>query len=165
MLDNDAVPPITTPYFKFFELWAQCKLGRTAEALRQVRDYWGGMIALGATTIWEAFDPTENFPQHYGMYGNKYGKSLCHAWGAGPIYLLGSYVMGLKPTAPGYKTFTVAPNTAGVSDFEGSLPLPDGHVDIAFNDGHIKVCASRDGGRLIWQGQDVDLPAGQTVEL
>ena len=165
VLDNDAVPPITTPYFKFFELWAQCKLGRTAEALRQVRDYWGGMIALGATTIWEAFDPTENFPQHYGMYGNKYGKSLCHAWGAGPIYLLGSYVMGLKPTAPGYKTFTVAPDTAGVSDFEGSLPLPDGHVDIAFNDGHIKVCASRDGGRLIWQGQDVDLPAGQTVEL
>lgn len=165
VLDNDAVPPITTPYFKFFELWAQCKLGRTAEALRQVRDYWGGMIALGATTIWEAFDPTENFPQHYGMYGNKYGKSLCHAWGAGPIYLLGSYVMGLKPTAPGYKTFTVAPDTAGVSDFEGSLPLPDGHVDIAFNDGHIKVCASRDGGRLIWQGQDVELPAGQTVEL
>jgi len=25
------------------------------------------------------------------MYGRKYGKSLCHAWGAAPLYLLGRY--------------------------------------------------------------------------
>ena len=165
VLDNDAVPPITTPYFKFFEMWAQCKLGRTAEAISKVRSYWGGMLDLGATTIWELYDPTEDFPQHYAMYGKKYAKSLCHAWGAGPIYLLGTYVMGLTPTAPGYSKFTVAPNADIIKDFNGSLPLPDGKVDIALKDGHIRVCASRAGGTLIWQGKSVELPAGEAVEI
>ena len=79
VLDNPDVPPITTPYFKFFELWALCKLGRTDKALERVRDYWGGMLSLGATTMWEQFDPREDFPAHYGMYGMKYDRSFCHA--------------------------------------------------------------------------------------
>lgn len=165
VLDNDAVPPITTPYFKFFELWAECKLGRTQNALRQVRGYWGGMLELGATTIWEEFDPRQDFPRHLAMYGQKYGKSLCHAWGAGPIYLLGSYVMGLEPTSPGYATFRVAPDAEVLSDFSGSLPLPDGHVEIALAGGHVRVTASRAGGVLVWNDREVELPAGQTVEL
>lgn len=64
VLDNDAVPAITTPYFKFFELWANCKLGRVEKMLNQVRDYWGGMLTLGATTIWEEYDPRQTFPDH-----------------------------------------------------------------------------------------------------
>ena len=51
VLDNDGVPAITTPYFKFFELWANCKLGRVEKMLDQVRDYWGGMLALGANIL------------------------------------------------------------------------------------------------------------------
>lgn len=165
VLENDAVPPITTPYFKFFELWAECKLGHTRRALDQVRSYWGGMIALGATTIWEEFDPRQDFPRHYAMYGQKYGKSLCHAWGAGPIYLIGRYVLGLEPTAPGYATFRVAPDPAGIADFEATLPLPDGCVNIALRDGHVRARASRAGGTLVWQGRSAELPAGVEVEL
>lgn len=41
------------------------------------------------------------------MYGRKFGKSLCHAWGASPIYLLGKYYLGIKPTSAGYATYLV----------------------------------------------------------
>jgi hypothetical protein len=30
------------------------------------------------------------------MYGRPFGKSLCHAWGASPIYLLGKYYLGVN---------------------------------------------------------------------
>ena len=165
VLDNPDVPPITTPYFKFFELWALCKLGRTDKALERVRDYWGGMLSLGATTMWEQFDPREDFPAHYGMYGMKYDRSFCHAWGAGPIYLLGAYHMGLRPTAPGYATFVVAPDASSADSFQGTLPLPDGQVEIALKDDKLTIRASRAGGEAVWNNQRVSLPAGETITL
>lgn len=165
VLDNDAVPPITTPYFKFFELWAECQLGRVSSALDSVRAYWGGMLRLGATTIWEEFDPRQDFPRHYEMYGQKYGKSLCHAWGAGPIYLISRYVVGLEPTAPGYATFRVAPNPAGLNSFGAVLPLPDGEVELEYSAGRMAVTASRGGGVLEWNGRSVPLEPGRRVEM
>lgn len=56
------------------------------------------MLDLGATTVWEEYNPNLSGAQHYEMYGNKYGKSLCHAWGVSPIYLLGKYYLGVTPT-------------------------------------------------------------------
>ena len=99
------------------------------------------------------------------MYGLKYDRSLCHAWGAGPIYLLGAYYMGLRPMAPGYKTFVVAPDADASDSFEGVLPLPDGQVKINLQNGLISACASRDGGELIWNGKRAILPANKTVVL
>lgn len=36
--------------------------------------------------------------QQYDMYGDRFGKSLCHAWGASPVYLLARYFVGLEIT-------------------------------------------------------------------
>ena len=76
---------------------------------KKIESYWGGMIDLGATSIWEQYLPTEKGAEHYAMYGKKYGCSLCHAWGGGPIYLLGRFSAGVYPTDVGYKTFVVEP--------------------------------------------------------
>ena len=130
-----------------------------------MRDYWGGMLALGATTMWEQFDPRQDFPAHYGMYGMKYDRSLCHAWGAGPIYLIGAYLMGLRPTSPGYATFIVAPDASAADSFEGTLPLPDGQVEIMLKDGKLTVRASRSGGEVLWNGRRAALPAGEAMTL
>ena len=91
VLENDAVPAITTPYFKFFELDALGKAGRRQPILDMLHTYWGGMLERGAVTFWEKFDPEETGADQYAMYGDPFGKSLCHAWGASPIYLLGKY--------------------------------------------------------------------------
>ncbi len=110
VLLNDAVTAITTPYFKFYELEALAKLGRLAPVLDSIKSYWGGMLDRGADTFWEEFRPEDPEDKQYGMYGDPYGKSLCHAWGASPIYLLGRYVCGLRPTAPGYESWEIVPD-------------------------------------------------------
>ena len=56
---NDAIDPITTPYFKFFELMALCRLGYVEKAQEMILTYWYPMLELGATSIWEQFDPRE----------------------------------------------------------------------------------------------------------
>ena len=59
---------------------------------------WAEMLRHGATAPFEAWAPDL-----------KWNTSLCHPAGATPIYLLVSYVMGLKPAAPGWQSINVAP--------------------------------------------------------
>jgi len=63
-----------------------------------IREYWGGMLDRGAVTFWEEYDPEVPDDQQYDMYGDRFGKSLCHAWAASPIYLLAKYFVGLQIT-------------------------------------------------------------------
>ncbi len=149
VINNKDVPPITTPYFEFFELDAMCMLGDRKYMLDMLHSYWGGMIKLGATTIWEQFDPNEEGAEHYRMYGKPYGRSLCHAWGASPIYLLGKYILGVKPTSPAYKTFDVAPSASGLTGIHGRVPLPCGYVDVEINGDEVSVYSTCEGGTLI----------------
>lgn len=58
-------------------------MGYYEEILRQIKDYWGGMLKKGAVTFWEEYDPNAPQEEQYDMYGDKFGKSLCHAWAAG----------------------------------------------------------------------------------
>lgn len=101
VLLNDSVPQITMPYFKFYELDALCRLGQLDKVTAGLRAYWGGMLAEGATTSWEEYDPRMSGTKHLEMYHEPYDKSLCHAWGASPLYLLGRYYTGVTPTQPG----------------------------------------------------------------
>ena len=151
VLQNPTVPPITTPYFEFYELDALCRLGHPEYAVRTLRSYWGGMLKAGATSIWEQYIPTETGIQHYAMYGMKYGKSLCHAWGAGPVYLLGRYFLGVCPTSPGGETFEVKPCSGGLGRLMGTVPLEGGYVYVEYDGarGTLKVFTDKDGGTLI----------------
>ena len=47
-----------TPYYNSYVITAMSEMGHTSEALDFVRKYWGGMLAEGATTFWEAYDPS-----------------------------------------------------------------------------------------------------------
>ncbi|MCE5346070.1 MAG: alpha-rhamnosidase [Bacteroidales bacterium] len=127
---NDTILKITTPYMKFYELAALCEINEKEKVLQFVKDYWGGMLNLGATTVWEAYDPTQKGDEHYAMYGRPFGKSLCHAWGANPVYLFGKYLLGVKPLAPGYKTYLVEPSLAGLQWIRGRVPTPDGNIEV-----------------------------------
>lgn len=165
VLLNDAVTLITTPYFEGYELDVMGKLGRYDYIEGKLESYWKGMLDLGATTIWEAFDPRDQGTAHYAMYGHKYGKSLCHAWGASPIYLLGKYYLGVTPVTPGYETFLVRPCRGGFGSVCGAVPLPGGEVRVELSPERLKVTATKDGGTLEWQGTRYELKAGQTLEL
>ncbi len=161
----DSIPEITTPYFEGFELDAMCRIGNYSFFEKKLRSYWGGMLRLGATTIWEAFDPTEKGAEHYAMYGQPFGRSLCHAWGASPIYLFGRYYLGVDPTAPGFASFTVAPQRGGFGEIEGTVPVGGGEVYVHLTSASLTVRATVPGGTLLWKGTKRPLVPGETVCL
>ena len=167
VLLNDAVPAIRTPYFKFYELDALCQAGMLEEVLRRIREYWGSMVDGGATSIWEEYSPDEPMESQLGMYGDRFGKSLCHAWGASPIYLLGRWFLGVEPTSPGYATFDVRPQAAGLDWFEGSAPIGPwvGEVHVRVQDGICTACATADGGTLYWNGEAYPLEKGKAIRV
>lgn len=139
VLLNDSIQKITTPYMRFYELEALCAMGDQTHVLKEMKDYWGGMLSLGATSFWEKYDPTESGVQHYAMYGRPFGRSLCHAWGASPIYLLGKYYLGVKPLEPGFQRYAVEPVLGGLKWMEGEVPTPHGNIKVYCSPSVIRV--------------------------
>lgn len=162
---NDKIPQISTPYFKFYELEAMCDIGNFDYVTNQIRNYWGGMLKLGATTFWEEYDPSVKGADHYQMYGDKYGKSLCHAWGASPIYLLGKYYLGVHPTAAGYETFDVIPQLGGLEWIEGTVPVNGGKVYIKMTKNYLEVTSSLNGGEVHFGKKKYNLEKDITFTL
>jgi len=161
VLLNDSIQKITTPYMRFYELEALCAMGEQAYVLKQMKDYWGGMLQLGATSFWELYNPREKGVAQYAMYGRPFGKSLCHAWGASPIYLLGKYYLGIKPLTPGYATYAVEPMLGGLQWMEGKTPTPAGNIDLYCSTSLIKIKSPVGTGTLKIKSKTK--PAGKNI--
>ena len=166
VLLNDNVLKIQTPYMRFYELESLCSLGMQETVTKEIKSYWGGMLNLGATSFWELYNPSEKGVAHYAMYGRRYGKSLCHAWGASPTYLLGKYYLGVTPTQPGFAAYEVKPNLGGLEWIEGDVPAPFGRIHVKFDKKSVSVLS--DGGKgvlVLPTGQRVDIPAGREISM
>ena len=61
------------------------------EARALLESYWGGMVAAGADTFWEIYDPAQPLSS---PYGDIHINSYCHAWSCTPSYLLRSGLLG-----------------------------------------------------------------------
>jgi hypothetical protein len=129
-------------------LEALCATGDTDYVMAEMKRYWGGMLDLGATSFWEKYDPEQSGTEHWSMYARPYGKSLCHAWGASPIYLLGKYFAGVKPTAPGYAAYTVEPTLGGLEWFETTVPTPSGEIRLYVSRNRLKIQSDTGTGTL-----------------
>jgi len=155
VLLNGQVQKITTPYMRFYELAALAESGQQEYVTGQIKDYWGGMLRDGATCFWEQYDPKQKAPQRYAMYGKAFGMSLCHAWGASPLYLLGRYYLGVRPTEPGYAGYVVEPSLGGLQWIEGKVPTPHGEVSIFMDRKQIKVSSPGGKGILRYTNEGV----------
>ena len=89
----------------------------------KIREIYGGMIAAGATTWWEA----SNGPDYAGG-----GGSLCHGWSAMPAWYIAEYILGVRPTSPGYATYEVRPRVPGISA-SGTVMTPRGPLAVQCN--------------------------------
>lgn len=163
---NDDIYAITTPYMKFYELMALCEAGRFTQTEEYIKSYWGGMLELGATSFWEQYDPKKKGTEHYEMYGLKYGVSLCHAWGAGPIILYGKYYLGVRPTAPGYEKFVVEPHPIGGKKISGQVPTPSGAIRVELTESYVVLDNHSEGiGELHIDDMTVVIPVGDCVKV
>ena len=159
VIDNPAVPPITTPYFQFFELDVLADSGRLDQVMERLRSYWGGMLERGAVTFWEEFDPSVTGTAQYDMYGDRFGKSLCHAWAASPIYFLGRYFAGLRREGAG---FVIEPRLEHFTALDCTFPVDgrDGFVRLAWDGMRLTVETNRAGGILLSGGIRHELTPG-----
>ncbi len=162
---NEAVAPITTPYFTFYENQVHCLAGNSAFLEENIREYYGSMLAGGATTLYEQYDPRDQGAEHYAMYGRPFEKSLCHAWSASPIYLFGRFRLGVVNTGVAYDTFEIRPQLGTLTSVSGKVPVPGGYVAVKVEDTFVEVRSDIEGGILYWKGRSCPVPKGKTVKL
>lgn len=84
---SGAVKP-ATPYAYHYYTQALFDCGLTEKAFSVIDEYWGGMVALGADTFFECFDPSN---PDKSPYGNAALNSYCHAWSCTPAFFFRKY--------------------------------------------------------------------------
>ena len=134
-------------FMSYYILSAMAKCTSTEETLAALREYYGAMLQLGATTFWEDFDmewlknaaPIDRFPEPgeidvHGSYGNYCYKgfrhSFCHGWSTGPVSWLNRFVLGIEILEPGCKTLRIVPNLCDLDFAKGTFPTPFGVVSV-----------------------------------
>ena len=129
---------LANTFYSHFVYEALGQHGRFGEALRLMRERFGPMLARGATTLWESFEPTA---------------SLCHGFSASPTHQLSRRMLGVSPGQPGFAEINVAPDLAGLDHAEGVVPTARGDVEVRLE---------RDGDGFVAQ---VRTPAGVPTQL
>ncbi|HUI03806.1 MAG TPA: alpha-L-rhamnosidase C-terminal domain-containing protein, partial [Acidimicrobiales bacterium] len=56
--------------------------------------------------------------------------SLAHGWASGATADLSSYVLGVLPATPGFRTWSVRPHPASLGWAEGQVPTPHGAIGV-----------------------------------
>lgn len=146
ILTKDGVENMST-FYGYYILEAMAKAEDYSGALNVIRDYWGGMLDLGATTFWEDFDildtknsgridelPQENIFDIHGDFGEYcyvgYRHSLCHGWASGPTAWLSQYVLGIN-VLDGGDTIKLDPHLGDLEFVEGTFPTKYGVLKIS----------------------------------
>ncbi|KAA6344206.1 hypothetical protein EZS27_008136, partial [termite gut metagenome] len=146
-------------FYGYYMLQAMAKAGNYTGALNSIREYWGAMLKLGATTFWEDFNidwvnnasridelPQDGKVDVHGDYGDYCYKGLrhsfCHGWASGPTAWLSESILGVQILEPGCKVLKIVPHLGDLKWVEGSFPTPYGTVQIKHtkqSDGKIKT--------------------------
>ena len=134
-------------FYGYYMLQALAMADRHQQALDIIREFWGAMLDLGATTFWEDFNldwardaarideftPAGKHDAHgeYGDYCYKsYRHSLCHGWASGPTAWLSQHVLGIEVVEPGCKVIRITPHLGDLEWVEGTFPTPQGVVSV-----------------------------------
>lgn len=145
-------------FYGYYMLRAMSAAGNYQGAIDMIRQYWGAMIDLGATTFWEDFNMDwlpnagridELVPEgkkdihgDYGAYCYKgFRHSLCHGWASGPTSWLSEYVLGVQVVEPGCRAVRITPHLGDLEWVEGTFPTPHGIITIRHEkspDGKVK---------------------------
>jgi hypothetical protein len=134
-------------FYGYYMLQAKAKAGDYQGAMDNIKEYWGAMINLGATTFWEDFNldwlpgagridelPEDGKVDIHKSYGDHcykgYRHSFCHGWASGPTAWLSEYVLGVKVIEPGCKKVKIEPHLGDLRWVEGTYPTPYGPIKV-----------------------------------
>ena len=108
-----------SPFMAHFYYDHLFSVGAGTIALEGILRQWKPMLSQG--TCWETFE---------GFYKDRLTRSYCHGWSASPAYLLGKWVLGVRPLEPGFRKVLIAPTPCGLEKARGTVPLPQGDVRV-----------------------------------
>lgn len=146
VLARDGVHKMST-FYGYYMLKARALAGDYQGAIDNIREYWGAMLDLGATTFWEDFDIDwmknaaridELVPQRktdvHATYGNYcyegFRHSFCHGWASGPTSWLSQYVLGINVLQPGCTKIKLEPHLGDLEWVKGTFPTPLGILEV-----------------------------------
>jgi hypothetical protein len=119
---------LISPFITAFEVEADYLAGDTADAEHLLGLTWNQMIdrdnPFYTGTLWENIGPDGTATESR--------TSLSHGWASGPTPIMISYVLGVQPVDPGYKTFTVAPHFGSLRWASGAVPTPYGQIAVSW---------------------------------
>ncbi|MBQ7699668.1 MAG: hypothetical protein IJT49_04930 [Clostridia bacterium] len=125
------------PFNEYFILGALAKMDKYDDAVSSVLDLWGGQIIYGGTCFFEVFRPEWNdgIKKNGAVPNNQAGyTSLAHPWSSGVLCWMSAELLGIKPTSPGFSTFSVIPHmTAQLNVISGEMPTPHGNIKASFD--------------------------------
>jgi hypothetical protein len=167
VLKKDGVQRMST-FYGYYILQAMAAAADYEGAMQVIRDYWGGMLDLGATTFWEDFDITDSRnsspidqlvpPEKDDIHGDfgeycyvGYRHSFCHGWASGPTTWLSQHVLGITITDGG-NTAIVAPHLGELQYARGTFPTKHGLLKVNHTVGK--------DGKLV---SEIDAPKGLKV--
>jgi hypothetical protein len=134
-------------FMSYYILKIMAEGEKTAEAINAIKQYYGGMLDIGATTFFEDFNldwikscnkitefPIKGKDDFHSDFGNFCYKglrhSLCHGWSSGVNGFIVEYILGVKIIEAGCKKLKISPNLCGISWVKGQYPTPYGNVII-----------------------------------
>lgn len=134
-------------FMGYYILTARAMAGDYQGCLECIREYWGGMLSLGATTFWEDFDVRwlenasriDEFPEEgkvdvHGTYGDfcyvGYRHSFCHGWASGATPWLSENVLGIQVMEAGCRKVKIEPHLGDLEWAEGTYPTPYGTIRV-----------------------------------
>ena len=131
---------------------------RIEDALRCLKEYYGGMLDHGATTFFEDYDldwkgigvdqmPEEGKPYLASDYGNYcyvgYRLSLCHGWASGPAPFLLEEVAGIHPLDAYH--YEIAPKLGPIQTLDATIATVLGPLTIHCREGKLVSYEKPDG--------------------
>jgi hypothetical protein len=101
----------------------------------------------GQMRRWQVVPATQSFKEMW------QSGDLSHGWCSSPLVQMSGRVLGVTPTAPGFKTLAIRPSLGDLTWAKGSVPTPHGDVAVSWKLG-------KDELRL-----DVSVPAGTEADV
>ena len=146
-------------FYGYYMLQAMAKAGNYEGAMQVIRDFWGGMLDMGATSFWEDFNidwlpnaapinelVPEGKKDIHGDFGaycyEGFRHSLCHGWASGPTAWMIEHVLGVEVVEAGCKVVKITPHLGDLQWAKGSFPTPYGDITISHTrkaDGSVKT--------------------------
>lgn len=142
--------------FYVFVFEAMCRTGRVAKALELARSRWGAMLDSGAANWWEFW----SYDLHV-----RAGGAMSVAWGVSPCLVMMEWMLGFRPTAPGFREFEWAPHPCDVAESRAVIPTAAGLFRLTWKKSDTGIAVEADvpaasRGRLRVGSSERPLPAG-----